>query len=656
MEDTNVSSSELEMSNLSSSETPDDNSMCESDLKGYANYEHNKLVKSHSSNNLAGEATSTTPLSLHHRIVANNEISSTHAQLPSDDEPIIIVADSSPKITSFNEDRMKRKLHFFFMNPIEKWQTRKRFPYKFLVQLIKMLLVTMQICLFAHSRYNHVNYTWDNRISFSHLFLRNWDATMEVEAYPPAIGPLAVYVREDFFATVDYAIKRYQNLSIAIGPYSYPNEDNSVAPLLLCLYQYKAGTIFGFNESYIFNSEIDKTCMNLTGNVTDISSQAYLASKDVAINFSSLVKATLEFSVKTVNFKVAGPFSTPDCYRFDISILLDNTDHDGQMLLSLDAEPIRLHCQGDVQYITESEIDAALRSLLNTFVIVICIISFALCTRAIYRAILLKRQTIDFFRTNLNQELSFEGRMEFINLWYVMIIFNDCLLILGSSMKEQIERSDFTGNDWNTCSVLLGVGNLLVWFGVLRYLGFFKSYNVVILTLKRAAPKISRFLLCAMLIYGGFAFCGWLVLGPYHIKFRSLSTTSECLFALINGDDLFATFATITLKSNMMWWFSRIYLYSFISLYIYVVLSVFISVIMDSYDTIKGYYRDGFPKNDLKTFLGPLNLQDYATGVLDDEMESDSLADVVRKICCCIKKSDTGGPTGYTSLHSRRTD
>lgn len=55
-----------------------------------------------------------------------------------------------------------------------------RFPYKFVVQVIKIVLVTMQLCLFAHSRYNHVNYTWDNRITFSHLFLLNWIPEMEV--------------------------------------------------------------------------------------------------------------------------------------------------------------------------------------------------------------------------------------------------------------------------------------------------------------------------------------------------------------------------------------------------------------------------------------------------------------------------------------------
>ena len=187
-----------------------------------------------------------------------------------------------------------------------------------------------------------------------------------------------------------------------------------------------------------------------------------------------------------------------------------------------------------------------------------------------------------------------------------------------------------------------------------RYLGFFKTYNVVILTLKRAAPKISRFLICALLIYAGFTFCGWLVLGPYHIKFRSLSTTSECLFALINGDDMFATFTIMSDKSIMLWWFCRIYLYSFISLYIYVVLSLFISVIMDAYDTIKRYYTDGFPLSDLKAFMGPWHPSDFTDGVFRDEVDDDdSIGESLKKLCCACRRrtnTDNNAPTGYTSL------
>lgn len=560
----------------------------------------------------------------------------------------------STPMSSFNEERMRRKLQFYFMNPIEKWHAKRRFPYKFVVQVVKIVLVTMQLCLFAHSRYNHVNYTWDNKVSFSHLFLRGWDASMEVESYPPATGALAVYEKSEFFDTIDYAVNGYSNLSKSIGPYSYPTADNTMAPLKLCLYTYKEGTIFGFNESYIFNPEIDKRCISLTENVTSMGSEEFLRSEGVEVNFSALVEATLKFTIKTVNFKAYGPLTAPDCYKFQIYITFDNRDHDGQMLLSLDADALRLHCRGDMQYITDTEFESILRSILNILVILVCILSFILCARAIYRAQLLRIQTVNFFRVTYKKDLSTEGKMEFLNIWYMMILCNDILLIIGSSLKEQIERKYFVADGWDICSVFLGIGNLLVWFGVLRYLGFFKTYNVVILTLKRAAPKISRFLLCALLIYAGFTFCGWLILGPYHMKFRSLATTSECLFALINGDDMFATFTTMSAKSNLLWWFSRIYLYSFISLYIYVVLSLFISVIMDAYDTIKRYYREGFPQSDLKQFVGSMTEEDMASGVFRvdmDDSSGDSLFGAIRNFLFRkADNADTSGPTGYTSL------
>nr|NVI71478.1 transient receptor potential cation channel, mucolipin ortholog [Cucujiformia] len=380
----------------------------------------------------------------------------------------------------------------------------------------------------------HVNYTWDNRISFSHLFLKGWDATREINTYPPTAGPLAIYKIDDFFSTIDFAFDGYANISKAIGSYSYINEDNSMSDMVLCLYCYKQGEIFGFNESYNFNSEIVKSCSNISHdvNLTKFNSKTYFETQE--IKFSALVKATLDFSLKTVNFKSAGRISPPNCYQFDITILFDNEDHDGQMVLSLDAEPIRLNCKGDVEYVTGSEIDSLLRSMLNYLVIFICLLSFLLCGRAIWRAQQLRVVTESIFKNNFSKSLTFSDKRKFFNLWYVMIIVNDVLIIIGSSIQEQIESEEFTSDQWNVCSVFLGLGNLLVWFGVLRYLGFFKTYNVVILTLEKAAPQVARFLLCAILIYSGFTFCGWLVLGPYHIKFKSLSTTSECLFSLIN--------------------------------------------------------------------------------------------------------------------------
>ena len=94
------------------------------------------------------------------------------------------------------------------------------------------------------------------------------------------------------------------------------------------------------------------------------------------------------------------------------------------------------------------------------------------------------------------------------------------------------------------------------------------------------------------------------MLGPHHIKFRSLSETSECLFALINGDDMFATFYITDYGDKVIiWWYSRLFLYIFISLFIYIVLSLFIAIIMDAYETIKDYHENGWPLSDLQVCL-----------------------------------------------------
>lgn len=41
---------------------------------------------------------------------------------------------------------MGRELRYFFMNPIQKYKARKRIPFKLIIQVIKIILVTVQVC------------------------------------------------------------------------------------------------------------------------------------------------------------------------------------------------------------------------------------------------------------------------------------------------------------------------------------------------------------------------------------------------------------------------------------------------------------------------------------------------------------------------------
>ena len=64
--------------------------------------------------------------------------------------------------------------------------------------------------------------------------------------------------------------------------------------------------------------------------------------------------------------------------------------------------------------------------------------------------------------------------------------------------------------------------------------------------------------------------------------------TMECLFSLLNGDDMYPTFTKLSRSSGTaVLIFSKLYLYGFISFFIYVVLSTFISIVGDTYERLK---------------------------------------------------------------------
>ncbi|KAK0070763.1 hypothetical protein PV326_002107 [Microctonus aethiopoides] len=58
---------------------------------------------------------------------------------------------------------------------------------------------------------------------------------------------------------------------------------------------------------------------------------------------------------------------------------------------------------------------------------------------------------------------------------------------------------------------------------------------------------------------------------------------------------------------------------------------------MDAYDTIKVYYRDGFPKNDLQAFVS-ICKDEASSGVFRQESDDINFKDLFDKFCCCRKR------------------
>ncbi|KAE8290778.1 Mucolipin-3 Transient receptor potential channel mucolipin 3 [Larimichthys crocea] len=486
----------------------------------------------------------------------------------------------------------RRRLKYFFMNPCEKYKARGRKPWKLMLQILKIAIITVQLVSFGLSNEMMVTFKDDNLMTFRHLFLKGYK--------DHRLGSYDLYTKADVYDHIYYVIDRYLNLqNLTVGNLAYEMAEGQYTPLSVCQEFYRNTSIDPGNDTFDIDPHIDKDCISIYPvRLFDNSSMPEHA--NFSLDFKRLLSVSIYLTLKTINLQTVRHHELPDCYDFHIMIMFDNRAHSGKIKVDVENDVRIYECRDWNVEGTSDKNDYLLLSF-DSVVIIACFTSLILCTRSVINGIQLQFEFNIFFHAYYNKIVSWSDRMEFVNGWYILIIVSDTLTIAGSALKIGIQTKYLTNYD--VCSILLGTATMLVWIGVIRYLGFFRKYNILILTLRAAFPNVIRFCCCAAMIYLGYCFCGWIVLGPYHDKFRTLDKVTECLFSLINGDDMYATFLKLRDKSYMVWLFSRVYLYTFISLFIYMVLSLFIALITDTYETIKHHQQDKEPVSQLQAFI-----------------------------------------------------
>lgn len=489
-----------------------------------------------------------------------------------------------------NVETLRRRLKYFFMNPCEKYHARGRKPWKLVLQLIKIAIITVQLVSFGLSNQMVVKFKEENLMTFKHLFLKDY-VDGEMSRY-------AVYTQGDLYDHVHYIIEQYSQLyNITLGNHEYEKNGTSYTPLQLCQTFYRNGTIYPGNESFEIDAQMETACIKMYP-LSKPSVRDAFATFD--FQFKRMVSITITFTLKAINLETVRHRELPDCYDFTITISFNNNAHSGRIKIDLDDDVDINECK-DWKVTGATAKNIYLSVTFDCIIIITCVISLSLCTRSVITGIRLQFEYTHFCNNYCSKQVPWSDKFEFVNGWYILIIISDMLSIIGSILKIEIQTKTLTSYD--ICSIFLGTGTMFVWIGVIRYMGYFRKYNILILTLRAAFPNVIRFICCAGIIYISYCFCGWIVLGPYHEKFRTLNTVSECLFSLINGDDMFPTFKDMKNKNGMVWVFSRVYLYTFVSLFIYMVLSLFITIITDTYDTIKQQQQSGVPTSELQQFL-----------------------------------------------------
>lgn len=485
---------------------------------------------------------------------------------------------------------LRRKIKYFFMNPCEKYHARGRKPWKLILQIIKIAIITVQLVSFGLSNQMVVTFKEENLMTFKHLFLKDYvDGGMDT---------YAVYRQTDVYDHIDYIIAQYGHLhNTTVGNHEYEKNGTSYTPLSLCQEFYRNGTIFPGSETFEIDAQVDTDCLEIYPMNHPVLREAL---SDFELHFKRMIAVKITFVLKAINLQTVRHRELPDCYDFTVMITFNNQAHSGRIKIDLENDVDINECR-DWKVTGASARNINLTVLFDCLIIITCITSFGLCTRSVINGTRLQFEYTHYCRKHCSKEVPWSDKLEFVNGWYILIVVSDTLTIIGSILKIEIQTKVLTSYD--VCSIFLGTGTMFVWIGVIRYMGYFRKYNILILTLRAAFPNVIRFICCAGIIYLSYCFCGWIVLGPYHEKFRTLNTVSECLFSLVNGDDMFPTFKNMKQKSSLVWIFSRVYLYSFVSLFIYMILSLFITLITDTYDTIKQQQQSGTPTSELQKFL-----------------------------------------------------
>ncbi|XP_015784593.1 mucolipin-3 [Tetranychus urticae] len=511
--------------------------------------------------------------------------------------------------------QLNDELTYFFKNPMDKWRTTRAFPWKLFLQFAKLIVVTIHIISIGFEMSSFINKDVAMEATLRSLVFQDWNTNRELNVYPPPQGPYAVYTKANFYGNLNFVIKSLATLrDEGINLFAYDSSQrDQVSPMTLHIHQYSSLKLDPFSFNYDINPRVvhRKIPIKLDLPAGDtgwdnFDLRTYLQSHNETLNFNQMIELKLVTFLRTIFFhSLTSYYYSPACYTVKVEITYDNSAHSGQIKMSLATESFRQKCYGNLS--TSETTILNTYTLVTWIVLLVSTISLFLCCRSLKFAWKLYSDVSLVAKKYYRTKLTADEAWLFFDSGLAIIMVNDIVFILASIIKlSNVIKLNEDVTSANRFSLLYGFGILLTWCNLLRYLNLFERFNIVTRTIQRAAVDIFKFTLVALIIFTGYCFSGWIVLGPYHLKFTTLSKASECLFSLLNADDMFATFESLRIAPGIngliIWWFSRLYIYSFVSLFIYFILNLFITIIIEARDSIQNP-RSDIHQRDQQSFL-----------------------------------------------------
>ncbi|KAH3893237.1 hypothetical protein DPMN_017381 [Dreissena polymorpha] len=222
----------------------------------------------------------------------------------------------------------------------------------------------------------------------------------------------------------------------------------------------------------------------------------------------------------------------------------------------------------------------------------------------------------------------------FLKIWEIFILVADVMNISGSAALVDIENHTFELSTLDFNTVVLGIGCFLTWFTLLRFFKFHNKFHLLFSTIYKAFGNVVAYMMCVAILFVGFWICGYVVIGPYHVKFSTPTTAIGTLFSVIYGDEIYASMAMLDpgKTSKYVFWFTRVYITIFVAIFTIVVINLLVAIFLSAYESIREYYKQSPNDRD----LGPVE-KSLRKFLSTDDQERSSLRDSIYDL---MKDSD----------------
>ena len=133
-------------------------------------------------------------------------------------------------------------------------------------------------------------------------------------------------------------------------------------------------------------------------------------------------------------------------------------------------------------------------------------------------------------------DLLFADKMRLFDSWALISLLANVLQMIGCSY------SIFKNNlDIQTADTYLGLGCMLAWWTMLRYLLKTQAYKSMLASFIKSAPFVARALVSMIPLFIGYGFLGMALFWESR-RFSSFSVSCYTLFALMHGDMIWDTY------------------------------------------------------------------------------------------------------------------